>query len=184
MKNPVTRRKFVTRMALLPGVAIAAEAFAADSRNAQPDDRGEVSHASEAIHQEVVFKASRARIYEALTDTKQFDKMIEISGVMRGTSLGNKPTEISREVGGSFTLFGGHIIGRHIELVRDERIVQAWRVIIWDPGVYSIAKLALMEQGAATKLIFDHTGFPLGQGKHLADGWKEHYWEPLRKYLE
>ena len=69
MKNPVTRRKFVTRMALLPGVAIAAEAFAADSRNAQPDDRGEVSHASEAIHQEVVFKASRARIYEALTDT-------------------------------------------------------------------------------------------------------------------
>jgi uncharacterized protein YndB with AHSA1/START domain len=128
-------------MALLPGVAIAAEAFAADSPNAQPDDRDEVSHASEAIHQEVVFKASRARIYEALTDSKQFDKMIEISGVMRGTSLGNKPTEISREVGGSFTLFGGHIIGRHIELVREERIVQAWRVINWDPGVYSIAKI-------------------------------------------
>src|ERR1700683_3253993 len=35
---------------------------------------GDVSHTAEAIHQEVVFKASRKRVYEALTQTKQFDK--------------------------------------------------------------------------------------------------------------
>jgi hypothetical protein len=34
--------------------------------------------------------------------------------------LGDKPTEISREVGGAFTLFGGYIIGRHVELVPNE----------------------------------------------------------------
>ena len=98
-------------------------------------------------------------------------------------SLGNKPTEISREVDGAFTLFGGHIMGRHLELVPNERIVQAWRVVDWTPGVYSIVKFELTAQGSGTKLIFDHTGFPEGKGQHLAEGWKGHYWDPLEKYL-
>ena len=93
------------------------------------------------------------------------------------------PAEISRDVGGAFTCFGGHIVGRHVELVPNERIVQAWRVVTWDPGVYSIAKFELKEQGSKTRLMFDHTGFPHGKAEHLADGWKQNYWEPLRKYL-
>jgi hypothetical protein len=28
-----------------------------------------------------------------------------------------------------------------------------------------------------------HAGFPDGLGRHLADGWKENYREPLEKYL-
>ena len=40
-----------------------------------------------------------------------------------GASLGNQPTQISPELGGSFTLFGGHIVGRHLELLPDTRIV-------------------------------------------------------------
>ena len=67
--------------------------------------------------------------------------------------------------------------------VPDQRIVQAWRVVDWNPGVYSIVKFELNQQGSGTKLVFDHTGFPVGLAKHLADGWKEHYWEPLQKYL-
>jgi activator of HSP90 ATPase len=86
-------------------------------------------------------------------------------------------------VGGTFTLFGGHIIGRHLELVPDEWIVQAWRVVAWEPGWYSIAKFELVEQGADTKIVFDHPGFPKGLGQHLAEGWKGHYWDTLRKYL-
>ena len=74
-------------------------------------------------------------------------------------------------------------MGRHVELVPNERIVQAWRVVTWDPGVYSIAKFELKEQGSETRLVFDHTGFPNGKAEHLADGWKQNYWEPLRKYL-
>ena len=97
--------------------------------------------------------------------------------------LPDKPAEISREVGGGFALFGGYITGRHIELVPNERIVQAWRVGSWDPGVYSIAKFELAEQGSGTKIVFDHTGFPKGAGEHLAAGWKAHYWEPLAKLL-
>jgi activator of HSP90 ATPase len=80
-------------------------------------------------------------------------------------------------------MFGGIILGRHIELVPHERIVQAWREKDWTAGVYSIVRFQLAEQGAQTKLVFDHTGFPQGAAEHLAPGWWSHYWEPLRKYI-
>jgi activator of HSP90 ATPase len=143
----------------------------------------EISHTAESIHQETLYKASRERVFDALTDTRQFDKIIHIGSGMNTMSPGNEPTAISRELGGPFTLFGGHIIGRQIELVPNERIVQAWRVVDWDPGIYSVAKFELMEQGSGTKIVFDHTGFPQGKGEHLAAGWKSHYWDPLEKFL-
>ena len=40
------------------------------STKAWAEAREEISHTAESIHQEVVFKASRNRVYEALTDAK------------------------------------------------------------------------------------------------------------------
>ena len=91
--------------------------------------------------------------------------------------------EQAREAGGAFTLFGGYIVGRHIELVPNRRIVQAWHEESWPEGVYSIVRFELTEQGKGTKLVFDHTGFPAGAGEHLAAGWKLNYWEPIGKFL-
>jgi activator of HSP90 ATPase len=139
-------------------------------------DRNGISHNCESIHQEVAFKATRKRIYEALTDEKKFSQVTDF--VMKGVS-----TQISREVGGSFSIFGGVITGRHVELVPDERIVQAWREKGWPVGLYSIVKFQLEGQGPETKVVFDHTGFPQGAAVHLAPGWWSHYWEPLQKYL-
>jgi activator of HSP90 ATPase len=151
---------------------------------AQAESEGEISRSEEAIHQVNVFKASRKRVYEVLTQTKQFDALTQWSPEMKaGKSLGSVPTKISPEVGGEFFLFGGHIIGRHLELVPNERIVQGWRVVDWEPGLYSIARFQLLEEGLGTKIVFDHTGFPKGQAEHLAFGWKAHYWEGLEKYL-
>lgn len=127
---------------------------------------------STPIHQEVVFKASPKRIYEALIDARQFSAF-----------TGGAPAEISREVGGSFSCFGGMIVGRHVELVPNQRIVQAWRAKNWDAGVYSIVKFELRGQGSETRLIFDHSGFPEDEREHLEGGWTANYWELLRKYL-
>lgn len=175
--------KGTTRRQAIVGVAMAFGGLALGSTKAWAGGEEEISHTAESIHQVAVFKASRKRVYEALMDTKQFDQVIQLSGVMKSMPPGGKPTEISREAGGAFALFGGYIAGRHIELVPNERIVQAWRVGSWDPGVYSIAKFELAEQGTGTKIVFDHTGFPKGLGEHLAEGWKAHYWEPLDKFL-
>jgi uncharacterized protein YndB with AHSA1/START domain len=174
-----------TRRQAIAGVAMAFGGLALSSAKAWAGTAEEISHSAESIHQEPVFNAGRKRVYDALTETKQFEKIIELSGVMKSEMPpgANKPTEISREEGGAFAIFGGYITGRQIELVPGVRIVQAWRVGSWDPGVYSIVKFELTEQGAGTKIVFDHTGFPKGDGGHLASGWKAHYWEPLQEFL-
>ena len=172
-----------TRRQTIVGLAIAFSGLVLARTEGWAAAEDEISHAAESIHQEPVFKANRKRIYDALTDSKQFDKVIQLSGVLPAMHLGDKPAEISREVGGAFTLFGGYITGRQVELVPDERIVQAWRTGGWAPGIYSIAKFELVEQGSRTKIIFDHTGFPQGEAEVLASGWKAHYWEPLEKLL-
>ena len=172
-----------TRRQAIAGFATAFGGLALGATQAWAGAGEEISRTAESIHQEAVFKASRKRVYEAITDAKQFAKVIQLSGVMQSMHLGDKPAEISREVGVAFTLFGGYITGRHVELVPSERIVQAWRTGSWVPGIYSIAKFEFVEQGSGTKLVFDHTGFPKGEAESLASGWKAHYWEPIEKLL-
>jgi activator of HSP90 ATPase len=174
----LNRREFSVRVAsLFPALTMPRTAFGAASAfgTAATD---EISHSAEAIHQEVVFKASRKRVYEALTDAKQFTQVTELSPVKNAP-----PAEISPNVGGTFSCFGGVIVGRHVELVPNERIVQAWRVSYWNPGSYSIAKFELKEEAGGTRIVFDHTGFPIGKAESLLSGWNEHYWDPLQKYL-
>ena len=176
LENAPTRRQLIAGVAFaFGGLRLGATSWAAE---------GEISHTAEAIHQEPVFKASRKRIYEALTDARQFDKVIQLSAAVKsGMVKAPQPAEINSEAGGAFALFGGYISGRQIELIQSERIVQAWRVGSWEPGIYSIARFALVGQGTGTKIVFDHTGFPKGDGEHLAEGWTGNYWEPLEKFL-
>src|SRR5262249_58260442 len=95
-----------------------------------------VARSAEFIHQEPVFRANPKRVYEALTDAKQFEQVIQLSAaVQSGMALGKEPTQISREAGGPVTLFRRHIVGRQIELVPDGRNVRACRVGTGGPEV-------------------------------------------------
>lgn len=124
------------------------------------------------IHNEIDLKGPPYRIYEALLDSKQF------------AAVTGAPAEINAVAGGPFSLFGGHILGRNVELVSNRRIVQAWRAADWPQGVYSIARFELQAQGSGTRLVFDHTGFPPELKAHLEEGWEEHYWATLRKFFK
>jgi uncharacterized protein YndB with AHSA1/START domain len=184
MGVPILRTALATRRQVISGGAMAFGMLALVTGEALAADEEGILRAEEAIHQEPVLKASRKRVYEALTDANQFGKVVELSGAMKsGMKLGTKAAEISREPGGALSLFGGYITGRQVELVPNERIVQVWRAGSWDPGSYSIAKFVLVEFGGETKIKFDHTGFPKGQAEHLAEGWRVNYWEPLAKFL-
>jgi uncharacterized protein YndB with AHSA1/START domain len=127
---------------------------------------------SAPIHHEISFKASPARVFEALMDSDQ-----------HAAFTANGTAEISREAGGAFCAHGGQILGRNIEILPERRIVQAWRVSAWPDGVYSLVRFELTEEGEGTKLVLDHWGFPEGTRDHLDSGWTARYWEPLRKYL-
>jgi activator of HSP90 ATPase len=124
-----------------------------------------------SLHLEFDYKASPQRIYEALLDSKQF------------AAFSGMPAAIDSKAGGAFSMFGGMIVGRNVELIPNQRIVQAWRPTHWDPGVYSIVRFELKAQGAETMLVLDHTGFPEGEFDGLESGWHNHYGEPLKKFL-
>lgn len=173
-----------TRRQVIAGTATAFACAAFSPISSWAAAENGLTHSAEAIHQEPVFQASRNRVYEALTDAGQFDKVMRLSAAMQSMATGTKPAEISREVGGAFSLFGGYVVGRHLELEPNQRIVQAWRSAGWKPSEYSIVRFELTEQGSATKIIFDHRGFPEGTGPHLVQGWNENYWQPLEKYLK
>jgi len=126
---------------------------------------------AEPIHQEVTIQAPAARIFEALLDAQQF------------SNFSGAKAEIDRDAGGHFSCFGGAILGRTIEFVPNQRIVQAWRVFNWPEGVYSIVKFEIKSDGEGTRLVLDQAGFPDAEREHLDGGWPVKYWTPLRDYL-
>ncbi len=175
-------RKTTRRQAII-GVSGVFGCLALGSTGAWAGAEDGVSHTADSIHQEPVFTASPIRVYEALTEAKQFTRVVKLSGALQAMHLPDKPAEVSGKAGSRFALFGGFITGRQIELVPAVRIVQAWRAGDWPPGTYSIAKFELVEQGSDCKILFDHVGFPKGEAESLASGWTTHYWEPLAKVI-
>ncbi|MGC1580613.1 MAG: SRPBCC family protein [Candidatus Acidiferrales bacterium] len=178
--NPATleNTNTTTRRQMIAGAAIAVGSLAAGSgvwgkpqQTMKEAPSTEANKSRSSLHLETNYKANPQRIYEALLDSKQF------------TSFSGMPAEIDPKAGGAFSMFGGMITGRNIELVANQRIVLAWRPGSWDAGVYSIVKFELKPQGSETLVVLDHTGFPEGKFDSLTSGWHEHYFEPLKKFL-
>ena len=65
-----------------------------------------------SIHQEAVIPASPERIYECLTSGERFAAVTEM------------PARMSDRAGEPFSIFGGRVEGRQIELVPCGRVVQ------------------------------------------------------------
>jgi activator of HSP90 ATPase len=176
--NPIEFEKSPTRRQCLAAAAVTLSALVTSSalrgkpQQAMTEKQSTGAEATRTyLQQEVDLKASPQKIYEILLDSKQF------------ATFTGMPAEISREPGGAFSMFGGLIVGRNVELVVNQRIVQAWRPVSWNPGVYSIVRFELKGDSAKTQLILDHTGFPEGDFAHLDSGWYARYWNPLKKFL-
>ena len=170
-----TRRQMIAGLAAvaLGGLAACRYAWARVQQHQNPKEAPSTpaNQARTSLHQEIELKASPQRIYEILLDSKQF------------AAFTGMPANIDSAVGGAFSMFGGMIVGRNVELIPNQRIVQAWRPTHWDPGVYSLVKFELKPQGYGTLLILDHTGFPEGDYDSLFHGWTVRYWDPLKKYV-
>lgn len=123
------------------------------------------------IRQEVTFDAAPAKVYRALVNSAEH------------AAFTGAPAEISDNEGGTFSVYGGHIHGRHIALVPDRRIVQAWRAKTWQEGVFSVARFELHPEGGKTRLVFEQDGVPEASVADIDAGWKKMYWKPLHKYL-
>jgi activator of HSP90 ATPase len=167
----LTRRQAITGIVAALGGLAAVPRVLGDPQPAAKETPAAANQARTSIHQEVDFKAPPGRIFGALMDPKQF------------ATFSGRPAEIDPREGGAFSLFGGLIVGRNVELAPGQRVVQAWRPAHWEAGVYSIARFELKPRGPDTRIVFDHTGFPEGEYDTLLSGWNGHYWGPLAKFL-
>jgi activator of HSP90 ATPase len=98
------------------------------------------------------------------------------------------PARVSDREGDRFSLFGGRVEGRQIELVPRERVVQAWRFggghpDVWEPGLYSIVRFTLRAEGDATRFVIDHTGIPPEWEDHIESGYPTFYAGPMTEYF-
>ena len=170
---PPTRRAVATSIAMaFCGLASASSALAQGPQPPEQEKPGTSANQKRtSLQEDIHLKASPQRIYGVLLDAKQF------------AAFTGQPAEIDPKPGGAFSLFAGQIVGRNIELVSNQRIVQAWRPAHWSPGIYSIVEFELKPQASGTIVALDHKGFPVGDFDHLEWGWHAHYWEPLTKFL-
>ena len=127
---------------------------------------------SKSIRQTVTFKASPHEVYEALMDEKKHATFTE------------SDVKISRKVGGQFSVWGGEISGKNLELVPDKKIVQSWRYSDWEEGQYSTATFVLEEVEKGTRLTFTQIDVPDDQYEDIKQGWKDYYWKPMKAMLE
>jgi activator of HSP90 ATPase len=167
-----TRRQLIAGVAAFLGSLTVSSKVAAQTPAPRPEQPSTGIDATKtSLHQEIDLSGNPQRIYEALLDSKQF------------AAFSGEAAEIGREEGSAFSMFAGVIVGRTIELVPGQRIVQAWRPTHWAAGKYSIVRFELKARGPQATLILDHTGFPEGDFASLNYGWGLKYWKPLEKFL-
>ena len=120
------------------------------------------------IHQVVKFPASTDQIYANPLDAEQF------------SNLTVAPAVFDRGPGGEFSFFGGQIVGRKLELIASELIVQAWRDGSWRRGEFSCA-LRTRERTMGFALTCDQLGILDKAFDELDTGWHQLNWEPIRR---
>jgi uncharacterized protein YndB with AHSA1/START domain len=126
------------------------------------------------IRQAVTIRASPHAVYRALMTSRGH------------SAFTGSPARISPKVGGEFEAWDGYIHGTNLELVPDAKIVQSWVAAEadWPEGHESTVTYLLQPMKGGTRLTFTHARVPVRHAGHLAQGWKDHYWAPLKAYLE
>jgi activator of HSP90 ATPase len=123
------------------------------------------------IRQTVDFNLSPHQVYEALIDSRTHSRF-----------TGSK-ADISRQVGGKFTAYGGSLTGENLELVPDQKIVQTWQPSMaeWPRDHYSKLTITLAKNGDSTQLSLVQEGVPAECFETIDDGWRHHYWQKMKK---
>jgi activator of HSP90 ATPase len=125
------------------------------------------------ITQKEIIPATPMEVYEAYIDE---EKQTEFTG--------SKATSDPR-VGGEFTAWDGYITGKYIELKPGKKIVQEWRSSDFPEGASpSLFEISLKDVKGGTELTMIHSGVPEEAAEDISKGWKDCYWEPMKKYFK
>ncbi len=122
------------------------------------------------ISQTYHINAPKEEVWKALTDPKYIERW------------GGGPAEMSDKKGFEFSLWGGDIYGKNIEVIKGKLLVQEWFGGKWDKS--SRATFNLHSKGDKTTIKFIHTDIPDSEHADIEQGWKDYYLGPLKDFLE
>ncbi len=120
-----------------------------------------------------VIAASPEEIYEAWLDS-----------IAHADMTASGEAVMSDEVGAEISALDGQITGRNLELVLNERIVQAWRTEEFGDGTEdSIVTILLQNAEGGTLLTLEHSNVPDRFKSFEEGGWQSSYFEPMAVYF-
>lgn len=122
------------------------------------------------IKQSYLINSSIEKVWQALVDPKIID------------DWGGGPAKMGAKEGFEFSLWGGDIHGKNIEIIPNRKLVQDWMEGKWDK--YSKVTFTLKEEKDKTKVELLHEDFPENMKAKLTDGWRTYYLGPLKELLE
>ena len=128
---------------------------------------------TKTIEHKVHIQAKPKEVYDALIDSKKHSKFTD------------HPAKIGTKAGTAFSCYDNYITGITLVLKPGKHIVQAWRSRNWPEGHFSIVTFAMSPKaGGTTELHFTQIGIPADDYADKNKGWRTHYWEPLKSFLE
>ncbi len=117
--------------------------------------------------------AAPAEIYAAFLDSRKH------------SSMTGARSSVDPAVGGKFTAWDEYISGTTVVLDPNRKITQKWRTTDFPPDAPdSMLEILLEEIPTGTKITFNQTNIPDGQGDQYKDGWKEFYLDPMKEYFK
>jgi activator of HSP90 ATPase len=110
------------------------------------------------------------KVWQALTDPKDID------------SWGGGPAKMSAKEGTSFSLWGGDIHGKNLEVIGNKKLVQEWFSGDWKKP--SKVSFTLKEDKGKTTVSLLHEDVPDDEEADIAEGWDIYYLGEIKKLLE
>lgn len=122
------------------------------------------------ISQTYIIQAPLNQVWKALTDPDMIDEW------------GGGPATMDEEVGTNFELWGGDIWGKNIEVDAKRHLKQEWFGGEWEQP--SIVSYDLTGNNKETTVVITQEGMPESEKKKLEEGWRDSFFEPIKKFLE
>lgn len=122
------------------------------------------------IKQDYTIDAPIEKVWDALVNAETIEKWGAGPAKMQSTEMSE------------FSLWGGDIHGKNLKVVKNKKLVQEWSH--GEDEESSKVEFELSEKGGKTTVKLAHTNLPEGQEKDYEDGWKDHYFGPLKKLVE
>lgn len=114
--------------------------------------------------------APREKVWEALVDPDIIGKW------------GAGPAMMSEKEGSEFSIWGGDIHGKNIEVKKGEKLVQEWQERDW--AKHSIVTFRLTHKDGCTTLFLTHKDVPEEESKDIDKGWDDYYLGQIKMLLE